>query len=96
MTASPRQRELPELPPMIHQAVLDPLLEEEALHNLCDAARLLGFGGLCTSLCHLEAVRNRIGPSGRLRLFAVVDFPFGTIPAELKAPASGMGRSPRS
>ena len=84
MTASPRQRELPELPPLIHQAVLDPLLEEEALHNICDAARLLGFGGLCTSLCHLEAVRNRIGPSGRLRLFAVVDFPFGTIPAELK------------
>ena len=84
MTASPRQRELPELPPLIHQAVLDPLLEEEALRNLCDAARLLGFGGLCASLCHLEAVRNRIGASGRLRLFAVVDFPFGTIPAELK------------
>ena len=84
MTASPRQRELPELPPLIHQAVLDPLLEEEALQNICDAARLLGFGGLCASLCHLEAVRNRIGPSGRLRLFAVVDFPFGTIPAELK------------
>ena len=33
MTASPRQRELPELPPLIHQAVLDPLLEEEALQN---------------------------------------------------------------
>ena len=84
MTASRRQRELPELPPMIHQAVLDPLLSEEALFNLCDAARLLNFGGLCSSLCHLEAVRSRIGTCSRLRLFAVVDFPFGTIPAELK------------
>ncbi len=84
MTASKPQRELPELPPLIHQAILDPLLEEEALFNLCDAARLLGFGGLCTSLCHLEKVRHRIGPNDRLRLFAVVAFPFGTIPAELK------------
>ncbi|MBT67750.1 MAG: 2-deoxyribose-5-phosphate aldolase [Synechococcus sp. NP17] len=83
-TASTRQRELPELSPLIHQALLDPFLEEEALFNLCDAGRMLSFGALCTSLCHLERVRDRIGPSGRLRLIAVVAFPFGTIPAELK------------
>ena len=94
-TASTRQRELPELSPLIHQALLDPFLEEEDLFNLCDAGRMLSFGALCTSLCHLERVRDRIGPSGRLRLIAVVAFPFGTIPAELKRAQAFLTSGPK-
>ena len=84
MTMSPRRQDLPDLPPLIHQALLNPLLQEEELHTLCDASRQLGFGGVCVSLSHLEAVRQRLGGRGPVQLAATVGFPFGALPAELK------------
>ena len=84
MTKSPRRQDLPDIPPLIHQALLNPLLPEEELFTLCDAARQLGFGGVCVSLNHLEAVRKRLGGHGPVRLIATVAFPFGALPAELK------------
>ena len=84
MTMSPRRQDLPDLPPLIHQALLNPLLQEEELHTLCDASRQLGFGGVCVSLSLLEAVRQRLGGSGPVQLAATVGFPFGALPAELK------------
>ncbi len=84
MSTSPRRQELPDIPPLIHQALLNPLLPEEELFTLCDAARQLGFGGVCVSLNQLEAVRRRLGGQGSVKLIATVAFPFGALPAELK------------
>ena len=84
MTKSPRRQDLPDIPPRIHQALRNPLLPEEDLFTLCDAARQLGFGGLCVSLNHLETVRRRLGGQGPVKLIATVAFPFGALPAELK------------
>ena len=84
MTKSPRRQDLPDIPPLIHQALLNPLLQEEELLTLCDAAKQLGFGGVCVSLIHLEAVRRRLGGQGAVTLIATVAFPFGALPAELK------------
>ena len=84
MSKSPRRQDLPDIPPLIHQALLNPLLPEEELFTLCDAARQLGFGGLCVSLNHLETVRRSLGGQGTVKLIATVAFPFGALPAELK------------
>ena len=84
MSKSPRRQDLPDIPPLIHQALLNPLLPEEELFTLCDAARQLGFGGLCVSLNQLETVRRRLGGQGTVKLIATVAFPFGALPAELK------------
>ena len=84
MSTSPRRQELPDIPPLIHQALLNPLLPEEELFTLCDAARQLGFGGVCVSLNQLEAVRRRLGGQGSVKLIATVAFPFGALPGELK------------
>ena len=84
MTKSPRRQELPDIPPLIHQALLNPLLQDEELLTLCDAAKQLGFGGVCVSLIHLEAVRRRLGGHGPVKLIATVAFPFGALPTELK------------
>ena len=84
MTESPRRQDLPDIPSLIHQALLNPLLQEEELLTLCDASRQLGFGGVCVSLSHLEAVRRRLGGHGPVKLIATVAFPFGALPAELK------------
>ena len=37
MAAIPK--DLPDLPPLLDQAILDPLLNDEQLHELCDASR---------------------------------------------------------
>ena len=84
MSKSPRRQELPDIPPLIHQALLNPLLPEEELLTVCDAAKQLGFGGVCVSLIHLEAVRRRLGGHGPVKLIATVAFPFGALPTELK------------
>ena len=84
MTESPRRQDLPDIPSLIHQALLNPLLQEEELLTLCDACRQLGFSGICVSLSHLETVRRRLGGHGPVKLIATVAFPFGALPAELK------------
>ena len=84
MTASARRQDLPDLPPLIHQALLNPLLLNEDLHSLCDAARQYGFGGVGVSLIHLQTLRQRLGASGPVKLIATVAFPFGALPADLK------------
>ena len=79
-----RRQDLPELAPLIHQALLDPHLTPEQLQEGCDAARQLGMGGLCTSLRHLPMLRERLGAPGATRLIATIAFPFGGLPSELK------------
>ncbi|HJM80263.1 MAG TPA: 2-deoxyribose-5-phosphate aldolase, partial [Prochlorococcaceae cyanobacterium Fu_MAG_72] len=84
MSASSKQRDLPDLAPLINQALLDPHLDQEALQQACDAARHFGFAGLSTNLTRLTAARERLGPPGPTRLIAVIAFPFGAIPSTLK------------
>ncbi len=69
---------------LINQAVLNPHINKEALNQHCDAARHFGFGGLCTSLSSLKAARDRLGPSNKTKLIAVIAFPFGAIPRSIK------------
>ena len=84
MTAPARRQDLPDLPPLIHQALLNPLLLEDDLLSLCDASRQYGFGGVGASLIHLQTIRQRLGGSGPVKLIAAVAFPFGALPADLK------------
>ncbi|AII48734.1 deoxyribose-phosphate aldolase [Synechococcus sp. KORDI-52] len=77
--------ELPDLPPRLDQAILDPLLTLEQLQTLCDSGVQEGVRAICTTPQHLPLLRERIGgtDSGPL-LVAAIGFPFGAIPAELK------------
>ena len=72
MTAPARRQDLPDLPPLIHQALLNPLLREEDLLSLCDASRQYSFGGVGASLIHLQTIRQRLGGSGPVKLIAAV------------------------
>lgn len=84
MTGTSTFAERPDLAPLIHQAVLDPHLSELNLSEACDAARHFGFGGICSHPNRLSMLRQRLGPPGPTALIAVIAFPFGAIPAELK------------
>ena len=76
--------DLPDLAPLINQAVLDAHLDQNTLHEACDAARHFGLRGLCTNLTRLPSARKRLGPPGATKLIAVIAFPFGAIPSNLK------------
>ena len=80
-----RPKELPDLPQRLDQAILDPLLTNEQLLEMCDAGRQEAVRAICTTLPQLMLLRNRLGRSDNgPRLIAVIGFPFGAIPAELK------------
>ena len=61
MAAIPK--DLPDLPPLLDQAILDPLLNDEQLHELCDASRQENVLAVCTSLQLLPVLRQRLGAS---------------------------------
>ena len=79
-------RDLPDLPPRLDQAILDPLMTDIQLFELCDFGRQEGVRGICTTPLQVPIVRERLGGSedGGPRLIAAIGFPFGSIPAELK------------
>ena len=77
-------QELPDLPPLMDQAILDPLLTQEELNTACDAGRQENVRAICTTLRLLEPLRERLGQTAGPRLVTVIGFPFGTLPAELK------------
>ena len=82
--ADPAQ-ELPDLPPRLDQAILDPLLTQDQLQALCDSGRQEGVRAICTTPRQLPLLRERIGGTDAgPRLVAAIGFPFGAIPAELK------------
>ncbi len=70
--------------PLISQAIIDPLLSNEALNELIDTAKYFELGSICTDLTRLISARERIGISGKTKLISVVAFPFGGIPIHLK------------
>ncbi len=75
---------LPDLAPLIEQALLDPHQGREAVERSCDQARHFGFAGLCLSSRWLAVGRERLGPPGPVKLVGVVAFPFGAVPREIK------------
>ena len=77
-------QELPDLPPLLDQAILDPMLTNEQLLEACDAGRQENVRAICTTLRQLPSLRERLGGSGGPRLIAVIGFPFGALPRELK------------
>ena len=81
--ADPRQDQS-DLPSCLDQAVLDPLLTPEQLHERCDAGRQERVRAICTSLRQLPLLRERLGGQGGPKLIAAIGFPFGAIPAELR------------
>ena len=81
--ADPAQ-ELPDLPPRLDPAILDPLLTRDQLQALCDSGMQEGVRAICTTPRQLPLLRERIGTTDAgPHLVAAIGFPFGTIPAEL-------------
>ncbi len=82
------KRSLHDVPPdlslVIHQAALDPHLDNETLKEICEASLYFNFAGLCTNLVRLPYARKILGASSPTKLIAVIGFPFGAIPSELK------------
>ncbi len=78
------ENEITDLPKYLHQAVLDPHLNVEVLNQICDASTYFNFAGLCTSLIRIPIARKRLGSNKKTNLIAVVGFPFGDIPYQLK------------
>ena len=80
-----RPTELPDLPPRLDQAILDPLLTNDQLLEICDAGRQESVRAICTTLPQLPLLRERLGRSDHgPRLIAAIGFPFGVIPPDLK------------
>ena len=52
-------KDTPDLPPLLDQAILDPLLNRESLLELCDAGRQEHIRAISTSLSHLPLLRDR-------------------------------------
>ncbi len=67
----------------LHQAALGAHIDEEALNNICDLSKYFNFSGLCTNLIRLPTARKRLGAT-TTKLIAVIAFPFGDIPINLK------------
>ena len=51
-------KELPDLPPRLDQAILDPLLSDEQLEEICDAARQEGVRAICTTPLQLPLLQH--------------------------------------
>ena len=77
-------RDLPDLPPLLDQAVLDPLLTHDQLFEVCDAGRREKVRAICTTLRRLPQLRERLGGREGPKLIAVIGFPFGSLPRDLK------------
>ncbi|WP_320677347.1 deoxyribose-phosphate aldolase [Prochlorococcus sp. MIT 1300] len=73
-----------ELAPFIKQAMLDPHQDKEEIKGFIDSACHFGFSGICTSLNQLPHARKQLGTTGKTKLIAVIAFPFGAIPTEMK------------
>tara|TARA_Y100001968_G_scaffold132470_1_gene120889 strand:- start:4540 stop:5226 length:687 start_codon:yes stop_codon:yes gene_type:complete len=78
------RNEYQDIPNLIHQAALDPHLNNDSLNQICDLAKHFNFSGLCTHPIRLPQARNSLGKSSQTKLIAVISFPFGSIPITLK------------
>ncbi len=73
-----------ELPRLIHQALLDPLINNHKIVEKSLEAIHFKFGGLCTFPTNLSLVREHLGKNKDTKLISVIGFPFGAIPTTQK------------
>ncbi len=78
------QKETTDLSTYIHQAALNPHMDLEGLHEICDACKHFEFSGFCTGPLRLPAARKRLGKQTQTKLIGVIGFPFGDIPNQIK------------
>jgi deoxyribose-phosphate aldolase len=78
------KQELPDLPPLIDHALLDPHHGLESLTRCCEEASHFGFAGVCVASRWVGAARERLPRRGKVRIVAVIGFPFGAIPPAVK------------
>jgi deoxyribose-phosphate aldolase len=76
--------ELPDLPPLIDHALLDPHHGLDALRSCCDEATHFGFAGVCVASRWVAAARERLPRSSPVKIVAVIGFPFGAVPPGVK------------
>ena len=69
---------------VIYQAALNPHFDKKKIFQVCNASKLNGFAGLCTSLSHLKFARESLGNKSTTKLISVIAFPFGFIPTSNK------------
>jgi deoxyribose-phosphate aldolase len=82
-------RDLPDLAPLIDQALLDPHQGREAILRCCEEARHFGFAGVCVASRWAALARERLPLEGSAKgdcpkLITVVGFPFGAVPPAVK------------
>ena len=76
--------EINDISSFIHESALDPHLNLSSLSQICDACNHFTFAGLCTNLVRLPYARKYLGTNKATKLIAVIAFPFGDIPYEIK------------
>jgi deoxyribose-phosphate aldolase len=81
--------ELPDLPPLLDHALLDPHHGLDALRACCDEASHFGFAGVCVASRWVGAARERLSPRNPVRIISVIGFPFGAVPPEVKRAEAG-------
>ncbi len=78
------KRETNNISSFIHESALAPHLNLSSLSQICDACNYFSFAGLCTNLIRIPYARKFLGTNKTTKLIAVIAFPFGDIPYELK------------
>ena len=76
--------EINDISSFIHESALDHHLNLSSLSQICDACNHFNFAGLCTNLVRIPYARKYLGTNKATKLFAVIAFPFGAIPYEIK------------
>lgn len=77
----------PDLAPLIDHALLDPHHGSSAVRQCCEEARHFCFAGVCVASRWVASAREQLpleGKGASPQLIAVVGFPFGAVPAEIK------------
>ena len=73
---------------LIDHTILKPDATEAQVLEFCAEARTHGFRSVCVNSIHVKLVAEALGGSG-VRTCAVVGFPFGAMPADVKAAETG-------
>ncbi len=84
MTQELIKGEINNISSFIHESALDPHLNLDSLSQICDACNHFNFAGLCTNLIRIPYTRKYLGKNKGTKLIAVIAFPFGDIPYEIK------------
>ena len=73
---------------MIDHTILKPDATHQDLRAFCDEARQYGFRSVCVNSVHVPFIAPQLRESG-VRVCSVIGFPFGAMPATIKAAETG-------